>query len=59
MTPAQIQLLRSTIERIRIAADQNAVVKFTPDAALAVADLIELLVGHSGIELPAASEGQP
>jgi hypothetical protein len=51
--------LRSTIVRIRTAAAENHVVKFTPDAALAIADLIELLAGHAGIELPDASEGQP
>jgi hypothetical protein len=48
--------LRATVERIRLAAKSNAVVKFSPDAAFALADLIELLAGSAGIELPVASE---
>ena len=43
--------LRAGIERLRAAAAESAVVKLTPDAALATADLIELLAGYAGIDL--------
>lgn len=48
--------LRATVDRIRLAAKFNLYVKLTPDAALAVAELIEKLAGAAGIELP---EAQP
>jgi hypothetical protein len=44
--------LRASVDRIRLAAKLNLYVKFTPDAALAVAELIEKLAGAAGIELP-------
>lgn len=47
--------LRAGVDLIREAAHSNTVVKLTPDAALAVADLIELLAFHAGIELPPGS----
>ena len=47
--------LRASIERIRLAAKFNAVVKFSPDAAFALADLIELLARNAGIDLPGPS----
>lgn len=43
--------LRKCVEDIRAAAAQNTVVKLTPDAAIALADLIELLARHAGIDL--------
>lgn len=43
--------LQAGIDRLRTAAAENTVVKLTPDAALAIADLLELLAGHAGIEL--------
>lgn len=44
--------LAAAIDLIREAAHSNSVVKLTPDAALAIADLIALLAFHAGIELP-------
>lgn len=49
--------LRAGIERLRAAAAESTVVKLTPDAAFAIADLIELLAGHAGIDL--SEPGQP
>ena len=43
--------LRAGITRLRDAAAENAVVKLTPDAALAIADLIELLARKAGVDL--------
>ncbi len=44
--------IRAAADLLRAAAEVNSVVKLTPDAALAIADLIELLALHAGIELP-------
>jgi hypothetical protein len=44
-------MLRAGLDRLRTAAAENAVVKLTPDAALAIADLIELLAGQAGIDV--------
>jgi hypothetical protein len=44
-------LIRAGLDRLRTAAAENAVVKLTPDAALAIADLIELLAGQAGIDV--------
>jgi hypothetical protein len=44
--------IHASLDRIRGAARESTVVKLTPDSALAIADLIELLARHAGIELP-------
>lgn len=51
--------LRATVDRIRLAAGAYSVVKFTPDAALAVAELIEKLAAAAGIDLPDSPDRQP
>lgn len=44
--------LRAIADVFRNASAECTVVKLTPDAAAATADLIELLARHAGIELP-------
>lgn len=48
--------IRAGADLLRAAAEANSVVKLAPDAALAIAELIELLALHAGIELPTLEE---